>query len=53
MTLAIQVLLGLISSSQALKTVNTNNWSANDLTCKFALERNFAGNTDFDNYTKG
>ena len=51
MTLAIQVLLGLISSTQAVQMVN--DWPSNDLTCKFSLERLNKGTSDFANHPKG
>jgi hypothetical protein len=51
MTLAVQLLLGVITTSQALKIVN--DWPENDLTCSFGIERLNKGSTDFATHAKG
>jgi hypothetical protein len=59
MSIAILALLGVISSTQAAELTaaaspNTSDWSQNDLTCHFGIDRlNHGDNGDWANHAKG
>ena len=52
MSIAILALLGVITTTKA--NVNTSDWSQNDLTCHFNIDRiNHGDNGDWKNHAKG